>query len=69
MAYDSAIPQWKFMKKPKGTSLASGFLYDEFQRLAASEILFLFKRVLTTSICGFSWDPLIFSECLRYLIL
>lgn len=52
-AYDSAIPQWKFMTKIKGTSLASGFLYDEFQRLAASEVIFfLFKRVLTASICG-----------------
>lgn len=39
-AYDSAIPEWKFVTKIKGTSLASGFLYDEFQRLAASEIIF-----------------------------
>lgn len=66
-AYDFAIPQWKVMTKIKGTSLASGFLYDEFQRPAASEILFLFKRVLTALICGLSWDPLIFRECLGYL--
>lgn len=31
------------MTKIKGTSLASGFLYDEFQRLAASEIIFYLK--------------------------
>lgn len=40
-AYESAIPKWKFMAKIKGTSVASSFLYDEFQRLAASEMNFI----------------------------
>lgn len=52
-------------EKMKGTFLASSFLYNEFQRLAASEMFYL--KELTTSICGFSWVLLIFSVCLGYL--
>lgn len=40
-ANKSAVPKGKFMAKIKDTSVASGFLYDEFQRLAASEINFI----------------------------
>lgn len=39
-AYNPAISEWKFLTKIKGNSLASGFLYDEFQRLAAPEVIF-----------------------------
>lgn len=52
------------MAKIKGTSVASSFLYDEFQRLAASEMNL---SVLTALICGFSLDPLLFSEYSGYL--
>lgn len=58
--FGNSWQKWKVLLQP--------LAFSDFKDLLLQKYCFyLFKRLSTASICGFSWDPLIFSECLGYL--